>query len=131
MLIDTSAWVEFVRATGSPTHVRLRASVLDQEPLATTDPVILELLATAASRRERSRLRAALDSCDHLAMVPRTDVEAAVELFEACRRAGDPPRSTTNCLIAAIAIRHEVPLLHHDRDFDVMAQHTSLQVVAA
>ena len=33
------------------------------------------------------------------------------------------------CLVAAVAIREEVPVLHADRDFDLIAEHTSLRVV--
>jgi predicted nucleic acid-binding protein len=34
----------------------------------------------------------------------------------------------TGCLIAAVAIRNDVPVLHHDADFDVLARHTPLRV---
>jgi predicted nucleic acid-binding protein len=33
-----------------------------------------------------------------------------------------------DCLIAGIAIRTGMPVLHHDTDFDVLARHTSLQI---
>jgi predicted nucleic acid-binding protein len=31
--------------------------------------------------------------------------------------------------VAAVAVRHDVPVLHRDRDFDVLARHTPLRVV--
>ncbi len=39
-----------------------------------------------------------------------------------CRRAGITIRSATDCLIARIAIEHELILLHDDRDFESMAE---------
>ena len=36
-----------------------------------------------------------------------------------------------DCLIAAVAIRGDVPIVHMDTDFDVLAQHTSLRVAIA
>ena len=34
ILVDTSAWIEFLRATGSPTHLELRGLIEDEAPLA-------------------------------------------------------------------------------------------------
>ena len=57
------------------------------------------------------------------------DAEQAAVLHRACRRAGETPRSLNDCLIAAVALRHDVPVLHRDRDFTVLAQHTDLRLV--
>ncbi len=40
ILADTSAWVEFDRATGSEIDERLTALIRDGGPLAVTEPVI-------------------------------------------------------------------------------------------
>lgn len=37
-------------------------------------------------------------------------------------------RSLIDCLIAAVALRHGVPVLHHDADFEALARHTPLQI---
>jgi predicted nucleic acid-binding protein len=131
VLVDTSAWVEFARATGSPAHLLLRQTLQGDQLLATTDAVVLELLASAAAAGERASLRAALAGCEFLDQSPRVDAEAAVDLFQRCRSAGFTPRSSTDCLIAAIAIRNDVPVLHGDQDFDALARHTSLRVLQA
>jgi predicted nucleic acid-binding protein len=56
------------------------------------------------------------------------DAEAAAVLYRDCRRGGETPRAVNDCLIAAIAIRHDLPVLHRDRDFDVIARHSTLPV---
>lgn len=56
--------------------------------------------------------------------------EEAAALSRACRSAGEPIRSITDALIAVPAIRAGVPVLHQDVDFDKLARHTSLEVVA-
>ena len=43
--------------------------------------------------------------------------------------AGFTPRSLLHCVIAAVTTRHDVPLLHRDRDFDVIARHSDLRVL--
>jgi predicted nucleic acid-binding protein len=52
----------------------------------------------------------------------------AAEIFREGRRKGHPVRSTTDCLIAAIAIDNGVPLWHRDRDFDAIAKYTPLRI---
>jgi len=54
-------------------------------------------------------------------------VEAAVDLYRAARRAGLPVRSSVDCLIAASALRHDVGVLHHDRDFSALAKVSPLR----
>lgn len=49
----------------------------------------------------------------------KSHVEAARIYFE-CRRKGLTVRSTTDCLIAQIALEHGFSLLHEDRDFDAI-----------
>lgn len=45
ILADTSAWVEFIRGTGSSTDHRIADLVIDPEVLAVTEPVIMEVSA--------------------------------------------------------------------------------------
>lgn len=50
ILVDTSAWIEFDRATGSPVDLRLTQLIRDTDDVAVTEPVIMELLAGARDR---------------------------------------------------------------------------------
>jgi predicted nucleic acid-binding protein len=126
ILADTSAWIEFLRATGSEDNVRVRRA-LDDDELVTTDPVVMELLAGEGTEERRDRLRRLLAGCPHVAVAP-ADWEQAAELYRACRAAGQTVRKMTDCLIAAVAIRERLAVVHHDRDFDVLARHTPLEV---
>jgi predicted nucleic acid-binding protein len=128
VLVDSSAWVEFLRATGSPAHAAV-AEAVREGTAATTDPVVLEVLAGAAAA-EVGRLARLLGNQHFLPQESLADVRAAVDIYHACRRRGETPRSTVDCLIAAIAVREDVPVLHCDRDFDAIARSTPLAVVA-
>jgi predicted nucleic acid-binding protein len=70
-----------------------------------------------------------LARCHYLHQLPHEDVQVAGAIYRACRRAGETVRRANDCLIAAIAIRHDLPLLHRDRDFDAIARHTRLRIV--
>ena len=60
-------------------------------------------------------------------MLPE-DYDKAAELYRQCRSRGETVRKLLDCLIAAVAIRSGIPVLHNDRDFDALARHTELQV---
>jgi predicted nucleic acid-binding protein len=130
ILIDTSAWVEFLRATTSPVHLRVRAALEQDVELVSTDVVVMEVLAGARDDRDRDELRRLLYGCTLLAVEGPSDYEQAAELYRACRRHGETPRKLTDCLIAAVAIRCDAEILHDDADFLVIARHTPLRLAA-
>jgi predicted nucleic acid-binding protein len=87
ILADTSAWVEYLRATGSPVHLQLRKLIADEDELVTTEVVMMELLAGATTTPEgMTRLRRLLGRFDVLPVEGLADYEAAAELYRRCRR---------------------------------------------
>jgi predicted nucleic acid-binding protein len=127
ILVDSSAWVEFLRATGSPAHLRLRSALQDGSDLACTDVIVMEILAGARDDADRDRLRRLLFGLEFLAVEGPTDYESAAELYRLCRRGGETPRKLSGCLIAAVAIRNEAELLCEDADFLAIARHSPLR----
>ncbi len=127
ILIDTSAWVEFLRDTGSPTCNAVDR-LLDSE-IATCDVVRMEVLAGAKDEAHVAKLRGLLGRAT-LLPTGSTEYESAASLFRTCRRRGATVRKLIDCLIGAVAIRHGTPILHSDDDFDILARHTALQIHA-
>ncbi|HSR24268.1 MAG TPA: PIN domain nuclease [Candidatus Eisenbacteria bacterium] len=129
ILVDTSAWVEFLRATGSAVHLRLRELLQSDAALATTELVVTEVLAGARDEAHLDRLRRALlGRCELLDGHALAGYEEAAAVYRHCRRRGATVRRLNDCLIAAVAIRAGVPVLHLDQDFDQIARHCPLQV---
>jgi predicted nucleic acid-binding protein len=128
ILVDSSAWVEFLRATGSPVHLSLRTFLEKGDELASTDVIVMEILAGARDDADRDRLRRLLYGQRFLAVEGPVDYESAAELYRLCRKGGDTPRKLTDCLIAAVAIRNEVELLCDDSDFEAIARHAPLKL---
>jgi predicted nucleic acid-binding protein len=126
-LVDTSAWVEFLRGTGSDTHRAVRHLLDDHAPIHTTDVVVMEILAGARDVDHHQRLRRLLARCDYVPVEGLASYEAAADLYRACRQAGETVRALTDCLIGAVALRAGVSVLHNDRDFDVLARHTGVR----
>jgi predicted nucleic acid-binding protein len=128
ILIDTSAWIEFLRDTESP--VCNRVDALLAEDVATCDPIRMEVLAGARDERHLLRLRRLLARATVLPTGPE-DYDRAASIYRHCRREGETVRKLMDCLIAAVAIKGEVAILHRDADFDTIARHIELEVDAA
>ena len=125
ILIDTSAWIEFLRDTGS-TVCTLVDELLGEE-IAVCDAVLMEVLAGARDESHLVMLRRLLARAT---VLPTTvaDYDDAAALYRRCRRQGETVRKLMDCLIASVAIRAGVAVLHRDADFDVLARHTELQI---
>ncbi len=129
MIADTSAWVEYLRATRSPTHLRLRQQIERHQVVLVPELVVMELLAGAADERSARQLRRLLYSFEIVPLAPLVDSERAAALQRSCRATGRTVRNMIDCLIAASALRLGEPVLHQDRDFDSLAACSELAVV--
>jgi predicted nucleic acid-binding protein len=130
ILVDSSAWIEYDRATGSPANLRVRRALADEAPLATMGIVLLELLAGARSERHADDLRRLLARCRFLPLEEPSDQEAAAALYRTCRHGGETVRRLPDCLIAVVAIRSGAELLHRDADFDAIARWAPLRIAS-
>ncbi len=127
ILADTSAWIEYLRRSESDIDLRVDG-LIRGGGIATTEPVAMELLAGARDEADHQRLGRLLGRASLLALGGFEDHEAAARIQRICRGREAPARSIVDCLIAAVAIRNDVPVLHRDRDFDLIARHTSLRI---
>ena len=127
ILIDTSAWIEFLRDTGSP--ICDRVEVLTESEIATCDAIRMEVLAGARDEHHLHALRRLLARATVLPTRPAHYDDAAA-LYRRCRHGGATVRRMMDCLIAAVAIDAGIPVLHRDSDFDVIARHSNLDLAA-
>jgi hypothetical protein len=128
ILVDSSAWIELFRRTGHPAHLTLRHHLEAGSSLTTTEVVVMELLAGSRATADRNRLRRRLLAIPFSRLNGLPDFEAAADLYRVCRRRGATVRKMIDCLIAAVAIRDRLTLLHNDRDFEILADHTRLKI---
>jgi predicted nucleic acid-binding protein len=128
IVVDSSAWIEFFRRTGSSAHLRLRELIREGAELAVTEVVVMEVLAGSLSNRHLAELRGRLYAYPLLALGGLSGYEAAAELFRVCRARGEQIRKITDCLVAVPTIEADATLLQADRDFEVLARHTALRL---
>jgi len=125
ILVDTSVWIELLNG-------RLTPDLTSDELLlfVTCGPVLQEILQglrdVPASEAFRDALLAVPCLSDPL---PLAVVLNAAEIYRQGRSRGYTIRSSTACLIAAIAMENKVPVWHTDRDFQTIARYTPLKAV--
>ena len=124
-LVDTSIWIEVFRKT---LGLRLEDWV-DFKEVVICPPIIQEILQGIRDERSYLAVREALFSFPILESPLELSLfEEAARLYRQARRAGYTVRSSADCLIAACAIRHQATVLHYDRDFEILAKISRLQV---
>lgn len=128
IVIDTSAWIEFLRDTGSSVCDAVDAALADPD-IAITDAISMEVLAGARDDDHLTRLRGLLARSTVLPTTP-ADYDRAAALYRSCRRRGETVRKLIDCLIAAVALEYDAAILHADQDYAVLARHTSLRIRA-
>jgi predicted nucleic acid-binding protein len=121
ILADTSAWVEYDRATGSTIDKRVASLIRGGGPLAVTEPVMMEVLAGARTEAAAAQLRGLMLRGPLLPFDAVSDFDAAAQIYRRCRRAGVTPRGMVDCMIAAVAWRHGASLLCRDVDLERVA----------
>lgn len=124
-LVDTSVWIETFRRS-RPLDLE---SVVSFDDVVTCLPVVQEVLQ---GFRDEALYRQAREAMLALPIVESplddTVVLEAVALFRTARRQGLTIRSGADCLIAACALRHDLEVLHRDRDFTAIARVSALRV---
>lgn len=128
IVLDTSAWVEYLRGTGSAVASTVRDEIAHERPLAVPDVVRLELLAGAAEPAVDG-LRRLLARFEPLPTASPADHDLAASLYCRARARGETVRSLVDCLVAAMALRSGAPVLAQDRDYQVLAAVSDLQLV--
>jgi predicted nucleic acid-binding protein len=124
LLLDNSAWV---RLSALPaTRAEEIAAALEAGELATCLPFLLEAGYSARTGRDHEPLLDDLLALPHYALDPETE-RRALEAQGALARAGHHRLPPVDLLVAAVADRHGLGVLHYDRDYDVLAAKTALR----
>jgi hypothetical protein len=120
VLVDTIVWIDFFGNRPEPHVAVLEALIKGDEDICLCGVILTEVLQGIRSDADYRKTREYLDALIILPMHPVTFVRAA-ELYRSLRKKGVTIRKPIDCIIAAVAIENDLPLLHNDRDFDHIA----------
>jgi predicted nucleic acid-binding protein len=129
IVVDSTVWIDFLNGRDVP-HVRRFRNLLGTAEIAIGDLMLCEILQGLSSEPEAARVEAYLRRFDIVAMVGSEIAVAAARNFRLLRSRGVTIRRTIDLIIGTWCIANRAPLLHNDRDFDPMARHLRLEVVA-
>jgi predicted nucleic acid-binding protein len=130
MLVDTSVWIELFAASESTADRWLTERINAELPVIVAEVVMMELLIGTTDESKAAVRRQRLQHFVIEPLAPVRDAEDAAAIHRQCRRNGHTVRSMIDCLVAAMALRLDVPVAHRDRDFEVIAAHCGLQTLS-
>jgi predicted nucleic acid-binding protein len=128
IVVDTTVWIDFLEARGTPFDLHLAELIEGGEPLALTDLIYCEVLQGILDEGNFRRVRGILRSYPVLRMRGLDTFEHAALIYRDCRRRGFTIRKTADCLIAATCLEFGVELYHNDRDFEAIAKVRGLKI---
>lgn len=128
ILIDTSAFIEFLNKTGSPFDKEIEYLISNDEDLAIADITITEILQGIKEDKEFNEIKKSLMAFPVCSLKGVDSFIAAAELFRKCRKKGLTVRSTVDLLIAQIVLENNLILLHNDNDFENIARLNGIKV---
>ncbi|MCU0340635.1 MAG: PIN domain-containing protein [Spirosomaceae bacterium] len=127
-IFDTSVWVEFFNDTQSNRALMLDRYIQNTPSSVWLTPTIVqEILQGLRTEQDFIRTKTILEA--YMILMPNwLDISvAAAKLYFDLRKKGVTIRKSTDCLIATVAIKYDVLLVHNDSDFDLIEQHTALR----
>jgi predicted nucleic acid-binding protein len=129
ILVDTSVLIDFFKSSKSEAALRFKLVLEQGLSFGITSHVFQEVVQGAKSEKEYKLLRSYLET--QRFFHPKDPVDSfaeAARIFFLCRKKGLTIRSTIDCLIAQIAMEHDLLLLHSDQDFHLMANVIPLKI---
>ncbi len=128
LIVDTTVWIDFFADRPEPHVAELQRSLERDEDLCVCGVILAEVLQGIRSDAHYRKTRDYFEALIVFPMRRMTFVRAA-DLYRSLRKKGITIRKPVDCMIASVAIEYDVPLLHHDRDFERIAKNSKLRIM--
>ena len=129
VLVDTSVWIDFFSSKPYPHVNTLENLIFNREDLCLCGIVLTEVLQGIREDSEFKRTRDLLTNLILLPMAYSIFLRSA-EIYRTLRKKGITIKKTVDCMIAAVAIENDIPLLHNDKDFMPIEKHIGLKTLS-
>jgi len=128
MLVDTTVWVDFFRGKETKQVILLEKAISQRDNIFYCGLVLTEILQGILNVKQSQLVKSHFNSLLYLDMHRDAYLHAA-DIYVKLRQKGITVHKTIDCLIAALAISHKMPLLHNDRDFYPIEKYCGLSCV--
>ena len=126
VVIDTSAWIEFLNDTGHEI-VGVLEYALDNELVCLGNLVYCEVLQGIKNKRELNRVKSLFSTLQRDAVGGFDICERAAENYKFLRSAGVTVRKTIDIIIGTFCLENSHEIIHNDSDFKHMEEHLGLK----
>jgi predicted nucleic acid-binding protein len=130
ILADSSVWIDYFNGRVSPETDALDAA-LGQQLILAGDLILAEVLQGFRREKDYRMALELFEAIEVRSLGGRDIAVQAAKYYRALRAKGITPRKTIDMMLATYCIVHDLPLLHADRDFDVLEAELGLRVVKA
>lgn len=128
VLVDTSVWIDFLQGGASPESQVLKGLIASEKDIAICGLIRQEVLQGIRDDLSLKKISDLFNQANYLPIEEPQSFDEAAAIYRRLRREGRTLRTPMDCLIAAIAIRYQVLLLHRDRDFFTISKVTTLKL---
>ncbi|GAA3977961.1 type II toxin-antitoxin system VapC family toxin [Mucilaginibacter dorajii] len=129
VLVDTSVWINFFKGIETESSKFLKNN-LANIVIATCPTIVQKVLQGLTSDNSERIVKSHFDNLTKIYEDPYDVAVKAADLYRSLRKKGVTIRKPNDCLIAIYAINNKLVLLNDDRDFQFIAQHSSLKVMS-
>ncbi|NQZ56915.1 MAG: PIN domain-containing protein [Lentisphaeraceae bacterium] len=127
VLVDTGVWIDFFNNRESHHVELLIKAVTHRDDIAICGVILAEVLQGVKSDKEYKLIKDNFTNLSFIEM-PRDTYLFSSEIYRKLRKKGLTVRKPIDCMIASVAIKNNIPLLHNDRDFDPIEEHCDLRI---
>ena len=127
VVVDTTVWIDYVNGLDTPYTNALDYELLRNQVI-TGDLLIAEFLQGFRADKDFEAAKEIVNSLIYCDMLGKDIALKSAANFRFLRKKGITIRKTADVIIATFCIEHGLPLLHSDRDFDIMENHLGLRI---
>ncbi len=125
ILVDTSVWIDYFNGK-EDIHTEILDSSIVDGTVAIGDIIFLEILQGFRNDKDYQKVRSRLATLDQYELFGNDMVYRCADNYRTLRKKGITIRATTDVIIATYCIKHKLPLLFIDRDFNPFVNHLGL-----
>lgn len=129
ILVDTGVWIDYFNGVHSQQTDKLDSS-LNDDVVAIGDLILLDILQGFRTDKEYENARKSLSVLRQFNLLGSDNVTQCAKNYRALRKQGITIRKTADVIIASYCIKHKIPLLFTDRDFQPFVEKLGLVSVS-
>ena len=127
VLVDTTVWIDFFADRAKPHVETLSTLIKDEHDICISGVILTEVLQGIRKEGHFNQIQDFFQPLVYLSSSRLTYIKSA-QIYRFLRKKGITIRKSIDCIIAAIAIEHNVSLLHNDSDFRLIESNTELEI---